>query len=320
MKKALIIGVSGQDGALLAKLLLDKNYEVFGTSRDASSQSFSNLSQLGIKSKVKLESLSTHDFRSAASLFKRIDPDEIYHLAGQSSVGLSFEQPIETFESIAISTLNLLETLRFLNLKSKFYSAGSSECFGNTRLEGARESDPFEPRSPYAIAKSTAFWQIANYREAYNQFACTGILFNHESQFRNPRFVTKKIVRAAHRISLGLEKKLTLGDISIIRDWGWAEDYVEAIWLMLQQDKPRDFVISTGDAVSLRDFTIKVFSALNLNWEEHVIVDEKLKRPTDIRFSKGDSSLAKNILGWSPKHNIDQIIQKLIVFEKQEKA
>lgn len=316
MKKALIIGISGQDGSLLAKFLLEKGYEVYGTSRDASNHSFKSLDVMGIREKIHLHSLSTHDFRSTASLLKKIDPDEIYHLAGQSSVGLSFDQPIETFESIAISTLNMLETLRFLGSKAKLYSAGSSECFGNTSEDGAKEGDRFEPRSPYAIAKSTAFWQIANYREAYKQFACTGILFNHESQYRPARFVTKKIVQSAHRISQGLEKKLNLGDTTIIRDWGWAEDYVEAMWLMLQQDTPRDFVISTGTAISLSQFTEKVFSCFGLDWKEYVSVDESLRRPTDIRFSKGNSTLAREILGWKPKHDIDQIIRKLVDFER----
>ena len=318
MKKALIIGISGQDGSLLAKFLLEKGYEVYGSSRDASNHSFSNLDNLNIRNKIHLKSLSTYDFRSTLSIIKNIEPDEIYHLAGQSSVGLSFEQPIETFESIAISTLNLLETLRFLGSKTKFYSAGSSECFGNTSEKGANENDRFEPRSPYAIAKATAFWQIANYREAYKQFACTGILFNHESPYRPARFVTKKIIQTAHKISLGLEKKLILGDISIIRDWGWAEDYVEAMWLMLQQDTAQDFVISTGKVISLMEFTDKVFQCFGLDWKEFVEINESFKRPTDIRFSKGDSSKAKEILGWTPKHNIDQILNKLIDFERNK--
>lgn len=234
MKSALICGVSGQDGAYLSRLLLEKGYEVFGGSRDATTNTFENLRKLNLKDKISLVSINICDFRSTLQTIIKIKPDEIYNLSGQSSVGLSFEQPVETFESISIGTLNLLEAIRFSNLPVKLYNSGSSECFGESGGLPADENTPFKPRSPYAIAKATAHWQVANYREAYHIYACTGILFNHESPLRPYRFVTKKIVATACRIYKGSNEKLHLGNIDIERDWGWAPDYVEAMWLMLQ--------------------------------------------------------------------------------------
>ncbi|HEY9599617.1 MAG TPA: GDP-mannose 4,6-dehydratase, partial [Cyanophyceae cyanobacterium] len=222
MKRALICGVSGQDGAYLAKLLLDQGYTVCGTSRDAQISSFRNLVSLGIRDQIKLESAVLTDFRSVLQVLMKVQPDEIYNLAGQSSVGLSFEQPVETLESISIGTLNLLEAIRFTGAPIKFYNAGSSECFGDIGDQAADEMTPFRPRSPYAAAKAAAFWQVANYREAYGIFACSGILFNHESPLRPQRFVTQKIVSAACRIAKGSQEKLYLGNVNIQRDWGWA--------------------------------------------------------------------------------------------------
>ena len=222
MTKALICGMPGQDGAYLAKLLLDQGYSVCGTSRDAQMSSFGNLTRLGIRDLVKLESMSLNDFRSVLQVLAKIEPDEVYNLAGQTSVGLSFEQPVETLESIATGTLNLLEAIRFTGGKIKLYNASSSECFGDTGGQAAEESTLFHPRSPYAVAKATAFWEVANYREAYDLFACSGILFNHESPLRPQRFVTQKIVSVACRIAAGSPEKLQLGDISVQRDWGWA--------------------------------------------------------------------------------------------------
>ena len=240
MKTALICGVSGQDGAYLAKLLLGKGYKVYGGSRDAQMSSFRNLSRLGIRKDVDLLSININDFRSVLQTLLRTKPDEVYNLAGQSSVGLSFEQPVETLESISVGTLNLLEAIRFSNLPIKFYNAGSSECFGDTGSLAANEMTPFRPRSPYGVAKAAAFWQVANYREAYTIQASTGILFNHESPLRPERFVTQKIVATACRIADSSGEVLTLGNIDIARDWGWAPDYVEAMWLMLQQEQPDD--------------------------------------------------------------------------------
>ena len=252
MKKALICGVSGQDGAYLSKLLLEKGYEVYGGSRDASTNLFTNIHKLGLHDQVHMVSINISDFRSTLQTIIRIQPDEIYNLSGQSSVGLSFDQPVETFESIAIGTLNLLEAIRFSNLAIKFYNSGSSECFGESAGHPADENTPFKPRSPYAIAKATAHWQVANYREAYHLYACTGILFNHESPLRLNRFVTKKIVTAACSIYKGSKETLQLGNIDIQRDWGWAPEYVKAMWLMMQQEKPDDFVIATGHTSTLK--------------------------------------------------------------------
>ncbi|PHV63363.1 GDP-mannose 4,6-dehydratase [Cyanobacterium aponinum UTEX 3222] len=311
-KTALICGISGQDGAYLAKLLFQKDYIVWGTSRDAQMSSFRNLHILGIKEQVKLISMALTDFRSVLQVITKVEPDEIYNLAGQSSVGLSFEQPVETLESIAIGTLNLLESVRFLDKPIKIYSAGSSECFGDTGNYPADETTPFRPRSPYAVAKSAAFWQVANYREAYGLFACSGILFNHESPLRPERFVTQKIISTACRIAQGSQEKLYLGNTNIHRDWGWAEEYVEAMYLMLQQNQADDYIIATGETCSLQDFVQYTFEFLDLNWEEYVIVDESLFRPTDLTFGKANPSKAKNQLGWKAKYKVKDVVKMMI--------
>jgi GDPmannose 4,6-dehydratase len=312
MKKALICGVSGQDGAYLAKLLLEKGYEVCGTSRDAQVSSFRNLLRLGIRELVKLESLALNDFRSVLQVLKKIAPDEIYNLAGQSSVGLSFEQPVETLESVATGTLNLLEAIRFVDKPIKFYNAGSSECFGDIGDRAADEDTPFRPRSPYAVAKATSFWEIANYREAYGIFACSGILFNHESPLRPERFVTQKIVSAACRIARGSKEKLYLGNISVHRDWGWAPEYIEAMYLMLQQERPEDFVIATGESHSLQDFVIEAFTCAGLNWQDYVVTDKSLLRPTELAVSKGNAAKAKTKLGWQAKYKMHDVVKMMV--------
>ena len=312
MKRALICGVSGQDGTYLTKLLLDKGYEVFGGSRDATTNSFHNLAKFGLKEKIQLVSINICDFRSTLQTIIKIKPDEIYNLSGQSSVGLSFEQPVETFESISIGTLNLLEAIRFSNLPVKLYNSGSSECFGETGNHPADEETPFKPRSPYAIAKATAHWQVANYREAYNIFACTGILFNHESPLRPYRFVTKKIIATACRIAKGSSEKLHLGNIDIERDWGWAPDYVEAMWLMLQQEKPEDFVIASGVTHSLKYFIQLVFDHLSLDWEKHVDSDASLLRPTDLLKGRANPSKAAALLGWKAKYSLENVVKAMV--------
>lgn len=257
MKCALICGVSGQDGAYLAQLLLSKGYKVVGTSRDAEASSFSNLEKLGIKSRVTLTSMALNDFRSVLQVIAKYEPVEIYNLASQSSVGLSFSQPLETMESISGGTLNLLEAIRFTNKKIRFYSAGSGDVFGDTGGEPANENTILRPRSPYAVAKASAFWQVANYREAYDLFSCTGLLFNHESPLRPKHFVTQKIIKSARQIASGDLDKLVLGNLAITRDWGWAPEYVEAMWLMLQIPEAEDFVIATGISCSLEQFVEK---------------------------------------------------------------
>lgn len=312
MKKALICGISGQDGAYLAQLLLNKGYTVCGTSRDAQISSFSNLVYLGIRDQVKLESMALTDFRSVLQVLTKIQPDEIYNLAGQSSVGLSFGQPVETLESIATGTLNLLEAIRFLGAPIKLYNAGSSECFGDTGDTAADETTPFRPRSPYAVAKATAFWEVANYREAYGLFACSGILFNHESPLRPERFVTQKIVATACRIAQGSKEQLYLGNMQIQRDWGWAPEYVEAMYLMLQQEQPDDYVIATGESTSLEDFVAAAFASVNLDWREHLVIDNSLLRPTDLEVGRGNPAKAKNNLGWEAKFKMKDVVQMMV--------
>jgi GDPmannose 4,6-dehydratase len=317
MKKALICGVSGQDGAFLTQLLLDKGYEVYGGSRDAAINPFSNLTELGLRDRMTLTSITLTDFRSVLQALIRIQPDEVYNLAGQTSVGLSFEQPVETMESISIGTLTLLEAIRFSEMPIRFYNAGSSECFGNINGAAANEKTPFAPRSPYAVAKSAAYWQTANYREAYGLFGCTGILFNHESHFRPERFVTRKIVSAACRIAAGSNETLRLGDISIKRDWGWAPEYVKAMWLMLQQEQADDFVIATGEAHSLQDFVASVFEASNIDWKDHVEIDDHLKRPAEIGANRGDPGKAEKQLGWQPKYFMPDVVKFMVDAERR---
>jgi GDPmannose 4,6-dehydratase len=312
MKKALIFGVSGQDGAYLAKLLLDRGYTVYGTSRDAQVSSFRNLDYLGIRAGVELKSTALNDFRSVLQVLSKTRPDEVYNLAGQTSVGLSFEQPVETLESIAMATLNILEAIRFIGEPIKFYNAASSEIFGDINGAAADESTPFSPRSPYAVAKATAFWEVANYREAYGLFACSGILFNHDSPLRPERFVTQKIVTAAHRIAAGKQDKLYLGNIDIQRDWGWAEDYVEAMYLMLQQEQSDDYVIATGESYKLAEFIEIAFRLVDLEWRDYVISDKDLRRPTDIAISRGSPKKAQQKLGWEAKHKIADIVRMMI--------
>lgn len=310
-KTALICGVSGQDGSYLAQLLLQKGYQVHGTARDAQATSFPNLITLGIKEQISCHSMALNDFRSVLQVLAKVQADEIYNLAGQSSVGLSFEQPVETLESISVGTLNLLEAIRFLGRPVRLYSAGSSECFGNTDGQPADESTPFRPRSPYAVAKATAFWEVANYREAYNLFACTGILFNHESPLRPERFVTQKIIKAAKRIAAGSTEKLQLGNISIARDWGWAPEYVEAMWLMLQQDRPEDYVVATGETRTLQEFVAESFSSVGLDWEAHVVTDQSLLRPSEIMVSCANPAKASNQLGWQVSYGMNDVIRMM---------
>lgn len=315
-KKALIIGVSGQDGTYLAKLLLEKGYVVIGTSRDAASSSFANLKHTGIWDDVQVESVSLNDFRSVIQVLKKHRPDEIYNLAGQSSVGLSFEQPVETFESISVAVLNLLEAVRFMELPVRLYNASSSECFGNTDGKPATEKTSFHPRSPYAVAKAAAFWQVANYREAYGMYACSGLLFNHESPLRPGRFVTQKIVQGACRIAADGGGILKLGNLTIKRDWGWAPEYVAGMWAMLQQNMADDFILATGQTHSLQDFVETVFSCLDLDWHKHVEYNSSLMRPTEIDISVADPSKAEKELGWKASHRMQDVAIEMVKAEK----
>jgi GDPmannose 4,6-dehydratase len=311
-KKALICGVSGQDGAYLSQFLIGKGYDVHGTARDAQMASFSNLIKLGIRDQIKYHSMALNDFRSVLQVLSNVQPDEIYNLAGQSSVGLSFDQPVETLESISVGTLNLLEAIRFIKRPIRLYNAGSSECFGNTGGQPADENTPFRPRSPYAVAKATAFWEIANYREAYNLYASTGILFNHESPLRPERFVTQKIVRSACRIASGASEKLRLGNIEIARDWGWAPEYVEAMWMILQQEKADDFVIATGETNKLEDFVAEVFRCVGLDWRDHVESDSSLLRPSEIMVSRANPEKSAKRLGWQATYRMKDVARMMV--------
>ena len=319
--KALICGVAGQDGSYLAELLLKKGYDVVGTSRDSMNTSFSNLERLGIQNDLQTTSMAINDFRSVLNVVRRHQPDEIYNLAGQTSVGLSFAQPVEAMESIGEGTLNMLEAIRFVDRPIRFYNAGSSECFGDTGTMMADEKTSFQPCSPYAVAKSTAYWLARSYRDSYGMFACTGILFNHESPHRPERFVTQKIVSAAARISLGSGETLQLGNIDIWRDWGWAPDYVDAMWRMLQHSVADDFVIATGKTNSLEYFVARTFAFFNLNWKDHVKVNVSLFRPSDINQSSANPSKAKRILDWEAQVDLESVIDRMCetAIEKQYK-
>jgi GDPmannose 4,6-dehydratase len=315
MKKALIIGVSGQDGAYLSKLLLEKGYEVYGSSRDAEIASFQALRRLGTLDKVRLVSMSLTDFRSILQILTRTLPDEVYNLAGQSSVGLSFQHPVETIESIAVGTLNLLEAIRFLARPIRFYNAGSVECFGDSQ-DIVTENSPLRPVSPYGVAKTAAYWEVANYREAYGLFACSGILSNHESPLRPERFVTRKIVAAACRIAQGSRETLSLGNVEIMRDWGWAPEYATAMWHMLQRDQPEDFVIATGVSYKLLEFVDHAFRIVGLDWKTHTQTHPELRRPSDILQSRIDPSKARKELGWQAKYTMPDVIRMMIAEER----
>jgi len=316
MKTAFICGISGQDGAYLAQLLLNRGYRVAGSSRDAQVSTFANLERLQLRHLVEVESVALTDFRSVLQALIKVGPDEVYNLAGQSSVGLSFQQPVETMESIVIGTLNLLEVIRLLGKPIKLYNACSGECFGDI-TETADETTPFRPRSPYAVSKAAAFWEVANYREAYRIFACSGILFNHESPLRPARFVTKKIVAAACRIAAGSQEKLHLGNINIRRDWGWAPEFVTAMWLMLQQDEPDDYVIATGESHSLEEFAAAAFSQVGLDWRDHVAIDPELFRPTEIAVSRGNPEKAGRAFGWRARYKMPDVVRLMCRDERQ---
>lgn len=316
--KALICGVSGQDGGYLARLLLDKGYEVIGASRDAMANSFSNLRELGISDDIALVSMAINDFRSTLGVLKEWQPDEVYNLAGQTSVGLSFEQPVEAMESISAGTLNILEAIRFVDRPIRFYNASSAECFGDTGGFAVDEMSPFRPRSPYAVAKASAHWLVCNYRDAYGIFGCNGILFNHESVLRSKRFVTQKVVFGAAAIAGGKAVELKLGNLDVSRDWGWAPEYVEAMWRMLQQDRADDYVVATGASSSLKDFVAKAFAYFGLDWADYVQVDNRLRRPSDIAYSCGNAEKARRCLGWKAIYKLDGIIDAMCAAAEAE--
>lgn len=319
-KRALIFGIGGQDGAYLARLLLDKGYEVHGTSRDIAVARFDGLRQLGLLERVHLHSANLTDFRSVSTTLQAVRPDEIYNLSAQSSVQLSFEQPHETLNSIVAATLNLLEAIRFAGGAPRLYNASSGEMFGDTAGQPATEDTAFRPRSPYGISKASAHWLVETYRKGYGLFACSGILFNHESPLRSERFVTQKIVRAAVDIKSGNTKTLKLGNISIVRDWGWAPEYVDAMWRMLQADVADDYVIATGTPSSLQDFTRMAFAQCGLDWQEHVDSDPTLLRPYEVEYTVGNAAKAAQQLGWRAQSTMPDVVGKLIEAELERRA
>ena len=305
MKKALITGITGQDGSYLAELLLDKGYQVWGVIRRSSSFHTGRIDHLyrdlHEHPRLRLAYGDLTDGNNLSRIINDVKPDEVYNLGAQSHVRVSFDMPIYTVNTDALGTLRLLEAVRNAEKPAKFYQASSSEMYGKVVEKPQTEKTPFHPRSPYGCAKVYSFWQTVNYREAYDLFACNGILFNHESPRRGETFVTRKITRAATRIKLGLQEKLYLGNLDAKRDWGFAGDYVEAMWLMLQQDKPDDFLIATGETHSVREFVDEVFSYLDLDWQEYVEIDPRYFRPSEVDYLEGDASKAKRVLKWKPK-------------------
>ena len=305
-KKALITGITGQDGSYLAELLLEKGYEVHGIIRRASTFTTQRIEHLYHDPHEKDTRLLLHygDLTDGAGLrqvLTAVQPDEVYNLAAQSHVRVSFDQPVYTAQTDAVGTLRLLEAIRDTGLKTRFYQASSSEMYGNVTEIPQSEKTPFYPRSPYGCAKVFSFWQTVNYREAYGMFACNGILFNHESPRRGETFVTRKITRGATRIKEGLQEKLFLGNLDAKRDWGFAGDYVDAMWRMLQQDSPEDYVIATGETHSVREFLDEVFALLGLDWHQHVEIDRRYLRPTEVDVLQGDATKARTKLSWRPR-------------------
>jgi GDPmannose 4,6-dehydratase len=316
-KKALITGITGQDGSYLCELLLAKGYEVHGIIRRSSSFNTARIESVYEDPHVKDARLFLHygdltDGSSLSFLVKQIMPDEVYNLAAQSHVRVSFDVPVYTVESGAVGTLHLLEAVRSAGNGAKFYQASSSEMYGKVAETPQTETTPFHPRSPYACAKVFSYWQTVNYREAYGMFACNGILFNHESPRRGETFVTRKITRAATRIKEGIQDKLFLGNLDAKRDWGFAGDYVEAMWRMLQQDEAEDFVIATGETRSVREFVEAVFRILELDWRKHVEVDSRYFRPAEVDLLLGDPSKAQKILGWKPQVDFEGLVKMMV--------
>lgn len=312
MKRALITGITGQDGAYLAKFLLEKRYKVFGTYRRLSTPNFWRLQYLNIFEKINLIPADLIDTASIIEAIEISQPDEIYHLAAQSFVGTSFEQPIGTGEITGLGVTRILEAIREINPKIKFYQASSSELYGRGNSKSQNEKTPFSPASPYATAKLYGYWIAKIYREGYGIFACNGILFNHESPLRGLEFVTRKISNAVAKIVLGLEKELRLGNLEAKRDWGYAPEYVESMWLMLQKDKPDDYVIATGETYSVKEFLEEAFKTVNLNWKNFVKVDKMLYRPLDVERLKGNYSKAKKELHWSPKTTFKELVRIMV--------
>jgi GDPmannose 4,6-dehydratase len=317
MKKALITGITGQDGSYLAELLLAKGYEVHGIIRRASSFNTGRIDHLYKDPHINGVHLFLHygDIADSTNLIKllyRIQPDEVYHLAAQSHVRVSFDIPEYTGDVTGLSTIRILEAMRETGVKARFYQASSSEMFGKVHEVPQRETTPFHPRSPYGAAKVYAYWATVNYRESYGMFACNGILFNHESPRRGETFVTRKITRAVARIKAGQQQKLYLGNLDAKRDWGYAREYIEAMWQMLQQDEADDYVIATGETHSVEEFLTEAFSHVNLDWRDYVELDPKYLRPAEVDLLIGDASKAKRVLGWEPKVSFRELVRLMV--------
>ena len=309
-KRVLITGITGQDGSYLAEFLLNKGYEVFGLVRRTSILNFERIKH--IQDRIELISGDLLDQNSLINAIKESNPDEIYNLASQSFVPASWKQPVFTGEATALGVARMLEAIRAVDPKIKFYQASSSEMFGKVREVPQTEKTQFYPRSPYGVAKLYGHWITVNYRESYNMFCCSGILFNHESPRRGLEFVTRKVTNAAAKIKLGLSNELKLGNLDAKRDWGFASDYVKAMWLMLQRDEPDDYVISTGLTHSVKDLLQVAFDYVNLNWKDYVIVDPKFIRPTEVELLRGDSTKALKKLGWTPETSFEELIKMMI--------
>jgi GDPmannose 4,6-dehydratase len=329
MKRALVTGITGQDGAYLTEFLLKKGYEVYGSFRRTSDLNLTRLRYLGVDDKVHFVSLELHEFTNIQRTIDKVRPDEIYNLASQSFVGLSFEIPLFTADATGLGPLRLLEAVRSIDPKIKFYQASSSEMFGKVRSPLQNEETPFYPRSPYGASKLFAHWMAVNYRESYNMFVCSGILFNHESPLRGLEFVTRKITHSIARIKHGYQSELLLGQIDSSRDWGYAPEYVEAMWLMLQQPEPQDYVIATGETHTVRDFVEIAFkrAGIDVEWRgtgvDEIVtdknsgkivmrIDPKFYRPAEVDFLVGDYTRAKKLLGWSPKTTFEELVGIMI--------
>lgn len=321
MKRALITGITGQDGSYLTELLLAKGYEVFGLVRRSSSISRPRIDHLSHQgsgavgeeiSPLQLVYGDMNDSISLARIIRDVQPDEVYNLAGQSHVRVSFEMPEHTASIDGLGPLRLLEAIRDAKPDAKFYQASTSELFGNSDVSPQNETTPFRPRSPYAVSKLFAYWMTVNYREAYHIYAVNGILFNHESERRGENFVTRKITLGAAKIKLGLQDRLTLGNLDAKRDWGYARDYMEAAWLMLQQEKPDDYVVATGEAHSVREFLDEAFGYLDLDWQRYVETDQRFLRPTEVNSVLGDASKARRILNWQPRTSFQELVRRMV--------
>jgi len=310
MKKALITGITGQDGSYLAEFLLTKGYQVFGMVRRASTENFERINH--IKDKISLIQADLLDQLSIINVIKKTNPAEVYNLASQSFVPTSFEQPLLTGEFTALGVTRMLEAVKLVDKNIRFYQASSSEMFGKAQETPQRETTPFHPRSPYGVAKLYGHWITINYRESYNLFAVSGILFNHESPRRGKEFVTRKITHTAARIKLGLADKLHLGNLDAQRDWGFAGCYVEAMWLMLQAEKPQDYVIATGRTHTVRRFAELAFAHLDLDWKKYVVTDKNLCRPAEVNILCGDASRARQELEWQPKISFEDLVVMMV--------